>query len=319
MKKVLVTGANGFVGRHLLERGLAEGYKVFAAVRQTSQVGSIEHLDVTIVRLDYHHFGHLKESLSAHGPFDLVIHNAGVTEAIDLDTYRKGNVEVTGNLLKVLDPSLLNGNFVYISSLAARGPNYQGKDDPISDYGISKKEAEAVLRSSDRDFVIVRPTAVYGSGDAAFFALVKLMKQGISLSIGSKSQRLTFIHGFDLANLIFKAAPFQGKTFYGHDGMVKGQSDLLNAIKSGLGKKRALPIHIGAGLVRNISLFVNWFYNTILGKSWHYNPPKIRELLATDWTIHETEDQQLLDFQPRYTLENGFEEAITYYRQKNWL
>ncbi len=319
MKSVLITGANGFVGRHLLEKGLKDGYKVYAAVRKTSDISSIAHLDVTVLRLDYQLYANLKSVLSEHGPFDFVVHNAGVTEAIDLQAYRKGNVELTGNLIKALQGGLVKSNFVYISSLAARGPNYQGKDDPISDYGISKSEAEAVVKSSGINFVIVRPTAVYGSGDAAFFELVKLMKYGISLSIGSKDQKLTFIHGHDLARFIFHAAPYTGKTFYGHDGNVLGQKELLNAIKSGLGKKSVLSVHIPTGLVRNISLLVNMFYNKVLGKSWHYNPPKIRELLATDWTIHQTEDQGLLEFEPIYTLEKGFQEAINYYKEKNWL
>lgn len=319
MKSVLITGANGFVGRHLLERGLSEGYKVFAAVRNTSDVSGIKHLDVKILRLDYQLYTNLKGVLSEHGPFDFVVHNAGVTEAIDLDAYRKGNVEVTGNLIKALQGGLVRSNFVYVSSLAARGPNYQGKDDPISDYGVSKHEAEAVVKSSGIDFVIIRPTAVYGSGDAAFFELVKLVKNGISLSMGSREQKLTFIHGYDLANLIFKAAPFTGKTFYGHDGNVKGQSDLLNAIKIGLDKKRTIGIHIPAGLVRNISLWINTIYNKVLGKSWHYNPSKIRELLATDWTIHDNDEQGLLNFEPTFTLESGFQEAIDYYKEKNWL
>lgn len=319
MKSVLITGANGFVGRHLLERGLSEGYKVYAAVRKTSNVSTIEHLDVTILRLDYQLYASLNSVLSEHGPFDYVVHNAGVTEAIDLDDYRKGNVEVTSNLIKALKGDLVKSNFIYVSSLAARGPNYQGKDDPISDYGISKAEAESVVKSSGTNYVIVRPTAVYGSGDAAFFELVKLMKNGVSLSMGSRDQKLTFIHGYDLAKLIYKASPFTGKTFYGHDGAIKGQQELLNAIRSGLGKKRTIRIHIPAGLVRNISLLVNLFYNWVLGKSWHYNPPKIRELLATDWTIHTSEDQRLLEFEPTYTLESGFEEAIHYYKEKNWL
>lgn len=319
MKSVLITGANGFVGRHLLERGLAEGFKVYAGVRNTSNVSSIEHLDVTILRLNYKVYMELRSVLSEHGPFDYVIHNAGVTEAIDLPTYREGNVALTGNLIKALQPDLIKTNFVYISSLAARGPNYQGEDRPISDYGISKYEAEAMVKSTGVNYVIIRPTAVYGSGDSAFFELVKLMNLGIALSIGSKDQKLTFIHGHDLARLIFQAAPHTGKTFYGHDGAVRGQADLLNAIKAGLEKKKSMNIHIPGGLVKKISLLVNSFYNKVLGKSWHYNPPKIKELLATNWTIHQTADQELLDFSPTYTLETGFQEAIDDYRQKNWL
>ena len=319
-KRVLITGANGFVGVHLVRVFLENNYDVFSAVRASSSIERLQTLPSNIVSVDYSSAETIAQSLKPHGPFDHVVHNAGVTEAIDMQAYRKGNVELTENLIEgVSKEDLLRGNFIYISSLAARGPGYQGSDAPISDYGNSKYEAEQVVKKQILPYVIIRPTAVYGSGDAAFLELVKLVKAGLGLSIGSRSARLTFIHGADLAELIFEGKDHGGKTFYGHDGGVYTQKELVNTIKRNLSKGFILPIHIPTGLVKAVSYSVNWVYNKILRKSWHYNPPKIRELTATDWTIHEHPDQKLLNFAPKYSLDKGFSEAIDFYKKENWL
>ena len=319
-KKVLITGANGFVGVHLVRVFLENDYEVYSAVRSTSSVSRLEKLSSHIVRVDYSSSASIVKSVGESGPYDYVVHNAGVTEAIDMEAYRKGNVELTGRLLEALDyGDLLKGNFVYVSSLAARGPGYKGKDDPISDYGNSKYEAEQVVKKGKLPYVMIRPTAVYGSGDAAFLELVKMVKSGLGLSIGSKSAKLTFIHGSDLAELIFEVKDLHGKTFYGHDGGVYSQKELVDTIKACLAKKFVLPIHLPTGLVKAVSSTVSWVYNKILRKSWHYNPPKIRELTATDWTIHDHPDQKLLNFAPKYSLDEGFAEAIDFYKKENWL
>jgi len=318
-KSVLVTGANGFVGRHLLEKAKAEGYQPIAAVRQKSNVDTIESLNVPIIRLDYSSGEKLLKSLKEYGPFEYVVHNAGVTEAIDLESYRQGNVVVTANLIEALgEGDLLKKNFVYVSSLAARGPDFRGQDNPISDYGKSKFEAEKVVKSSGLPSVIIRPTAVYGSGDRAFLALVKLMQKHISLTIGSKQQKLTFIHGSDLAKLIFNVLYKVGECHYGHDGKVYRQSDLVKTIADSIGVNFLLPIHIPTSIVKTISYAVNWVYNNVFNKSWHYNPAKIRELTATDWTIAEEDLQKSINFTPDFKLDQGFEEAVSFYRENGW-
>ena len=229
-------------------------------------------------------------------------------------------MEVTKNLLEALNRgNLLVGNFIYISSLAARGPDYEGKDNPISDYGKSKFEAESLVKASGLPFVAIRPTAVYGSGDKAFLELVKLIKYGLGLTIGSKSQKLTFIHGHDLARLTYIVKEKAGKTFYGHDGSVYSKNSLVSIIKMILGKKLVIPIHIPTGLVRGVSYSVNWIFNNIFRRSWTYNPPKIKELTALDWQIHPHEAQGEINFLPRYTLSEGFKEAIEYYQEKGWV
>ncbi len=318
--KLLITGANGFVGRHLIEAALSKGFQVVAATRLKSRIDRIKDLPCEFLRLDYTDVESLAKALTDHGPFHSVIHNAGVTEAIDLPTYRNGNVVVTNNLLLALkSQNLLEGNFLYISSLAARGPDYAGFDDPISDYGKSKYEAEQVVRAMGLPFVIVRPTAVYGSGDKAFLELVQIVNRGINLTIGEREQKLTFVHASDLAALVLEALPLTGKTFYGHDNLFYSQRELNKTIKMVLNRKRLLTIHIPTRLVKAVSSTVNWWFNRVLGKSWHYNPAKIRELIAVDWTIHDHPDQKLLKFAPQYSLESGFEEAIRFYKDKGWL
>ena len=302
-------------------QALDEGFTVFAGVRKKSHVDTIKDLDVNIVRIDYSSVEHIRQSLAEYGPFDYVVHNAGVTEAIDLAAYREGNVEVSKRLAIALqEGQLLRSNFVYVSSLAARGPEYKGFDAPISDYGKSKKEAEEQVINTGIDLVIVRPTAVYGSGDKAFLPLVKLLKNHIALSIGYKSQKLTFIHGADLARFIMILRDKKGEIFYAHDGKVYLQDHLTKAIKMALNRRNVIPVHIPAGLIKFVSLGINSIYNSIFKKSWHYNPSKIRELLAKDWTIDQGEKQlQQVNFKPKFSLAEGFKESVEFYRTNKWL
>lgn len=318
MKRVLITGANGFVGKHLLKVALSNQFEVIAGVRPTSNIEDIEQMDVEILRLNYQSKQSLQKQLTESDPFDFVIHNAGVTEAIDLVSYRKGNVEVTRNLIESLEESHTKAHFIYVSSLAARGPNFQGKDSPISDYGKSKLEAEVLVKEAKLSYLIIRPTAVYGSGDKAFLELVQMMAKGISLSIGDRAQQLTFIHGHDLARFVVHFHKSSNETFEVTDGKVYSQKELLTTIKKHIGKRFVLKIHIGSAIVKSISYSINWFYNKILKKSWLYNPSKIQELLATDWTVRPQSNGSE-EFLPIHTIESGFEEAIADYKQRGWI
>ncbi len=319
-KSVLVTGANGFVGRHLLEVAKSYGFAVHAGVRKSSNTKSIDHLDVPIHRLTYEDRDRLSEELKAIGPFDYIIHNGGVTQAIDLEIYRRGNVSVTENLLVAAKKSgTLMEQFVYVSSLAARGPSYLGQDAPISDYGISKLEAEAKVRGSRLDFVIIRPTAVYGSGDHGFLELVKIVKSHVFLTLGSKRQRLTMIHGHDLARLVYDHLDSVGNTIYGWDGKIYSQKDLNEAIKKGLGIGFVLRLQIGVPILKTISYIMNGIYKLLFRKAWHYNPKKMKELVALDWSVHEGTEPQAGTFVPQFDIERGFQEAIDYYKAHSWI
>src|SRR5947207_10984211 len=127
MKKILITGASGFIGSSLIEEGLRRGYEVYAGIRKTSSRNYLSDQRIKFFELDFSDASKLekqvKEFSDAHGQFDFVIHNAGITKAKQISDYFTVNFQYTKHLVDALNES---GNtpekFVYMSSLAAIGP-----------------------------------------------------------------------------------------------------------------------------------------------------------------------------------------------------
>ena len=167
---VLVTGANGFVGSHIVDCLLRHGNKVRAMVRHTSDLSWLENKPVEIC---YGTLDDLPSLLTAVEGVDRIVHNAGVVAAKQKYLYFLHNSEGTHNLIKAV-LQVYTGNsrprFLLVSSQTAAGPSgtkWKTEDDPpspITDYGRSKLLAESTLmRYSDQlPVTIVRPPSVYG-------------------------------------------------------------------------------------------------------------------------------------------------------------
>lgn len=197
--KVLVTGANGFVGSALIRRLVAGGsVEVVAASRRTP----LEHLDgATYVRV-----GELSSSTdwaSALAEVDCVVHVAARVHVMDdscpdpLEEFRRVNVAGTTRLARECVNAGVR-RFVYVSSVKVHGEMTLPEEpltpaspfSPADPYGISKAEAEiqlqAITAESGLELVIVRPPLVYGPGVAAnFAALMRWTLRGIPLPFGS--------------------------------------------------------------------------------------------------------------------------------------
>ncbi|HET7897419.1 MAG TPA: SDR family NAD(P)-dependent oxidoreductase, partial [Flavisolibacter sp.] len=82
-KKVLITGASGFIGSFLVEEALRKGYEVYAGVRKTSSRKFLQQKDLNFFELDFSSREFLQRQfqqfLKKHGGFDFIIHNAGIT------------------------------------------------------------------------------------------------------------------------------------------------------------------------------------------------------------------------------------------------
>lgn len=179
MAKVLVTGANGFLGSWLTQRLIDEGHETLCLVRKTSDLSELEGVPCKYVYGDITDINSLRENLNG---FDTVFHVAGLIGYSPFERERmfKVNVDGTQNVIDVCIEKNVR-KLVHISSVAAIGASFS-KDTILNEnspyniahlrlgYFDSKHEGEMRVEKACRekklDAVILNPSTIYGSGDA---------------------------------------------------------------------------------------------------------------------------------------------------------
>jgi nucleoside-diphosphate-sugar epimerase len=190
--KVLITGASGFLGYHLIQSAVEAGKEVFAAVRNNSNIDHLSQFPLKYLFLNYEDPQQMSR-LIAENKIDFIIHSAGVTKAIRQEVYDKVNASYTISLAKAAQNAGENcKKFVFISSLAAVGPlndvqqklTEQSLPHPVTAYGRSKLLAEIELAKISIPTTILRPTAIYGPRDKDIFIMLKTISNGMDPFIG---------------------------------------------------------------------------------------------------------------------------------------
>ena len=186
--RVLVTGADGFVGRHLVPYLVAQGYSVIAASRAAT---TFDNPDVTAVPLS--DLSRLFDWQPLLDQCDAVVHLAGIAHKYAGDDfYDRVNHRATSALARAISRGATK-HLVFISSIAAQSGSYADHDlteddfpTPNNAYGRSKFAAEQAIRAAGISFTILRPVVIYGEGEKGNFATVhRLSRLPIPLPFGA--------------------------------------------------------------------------------------------------------------------------------------
>lgn len=332
MSRILITGANGFIGSFLVEEALRQKHEVYAGVRSSS---NLKYLDVDrshILRLDLSDREKLKQEWKKLNipAFDYVIHNAGATQVVEAADFDRINNQYTQNLLEsLIDANFAPRKFILMSSLAAMGPGDaksmlpiepSHQPAPITHYGRSKLRVEQYLKKQEEvPYLIFRPTAVYGPRDKDFLFLFKAITNHIEPYISSPKQQLSFIYVKDLARLLIQStnSSVSNRSFFVSDGQTYTCRQLSKISKKALGKW-TLPLVIPKLMLKCIS-FISEKAAHARQRTSLLNREKYKELTSMNWACNSQETLEAFNFTPQYDLEAGIVSSIQWYRKNKLL
>jgi UDP-glucose 4-epimerase len=303
--KILITGANGFIGSHLCQELSNRGI-IFRATARSSNTNNY----ADFVSCDLETTESLNQLIDG---CDMVVHLAGrahVTSDDSQEKYQVANEFVTQRLANA---AAQNGiaRFVYISSIKVNGESsgpglpirQSDTPNPLDNYGRSKLAAEQALqeicRANNMDYVIIRPTLVYGKGvKANFSALISAVKRGLPLPIATVKNARSMIGINNLIDLIVAtcANPHAAnQTFLASDGNDISTPALVRLIAQSLNRpSRIFPFPV----------FVLRLLAVVVGKSSFID--KLTGSLSVDIS-HTT---STLNWQPPFSTESEVAKAV---------
>jgi dihydroflavonol-4-reductase len=206
---ILVTGATGFIGSHLVDALSATDAEIYALVRDPAKLPTESARRIHAVA------GELADVPRLPARPDVVYHLAGLTKALNPKDYYTVNAKGTASLLDALDRQGFRPKVVVLSSVAAGGPSKRDSrrkesdpPEPMTPYGKSKLagEREALARTDRFPVVLLRAAAVYGPRDPDFLALFRTVERGVVLSLGFKRRLISLCYVRDVARALLRAA-----------------------------------------------------------------------------------------------------------------
>ncbi len=339
MAKVLVTGATGFIGWHLVETLATRGDEVSCLVRKTSEVDRLRSLDVRLVYGDVTDPNSLKEAIAENR---IVYHLAGLTLALKTAQFYAINQQGVRHVAEVCAEQPTPPVLVTVSSLAAAGPAVDGRPRteadppaPVSHYGRSKRAGElAAEQFADRvPTTVVRPPIVLGEADRAGLEMFRMINRlGVRLVSALGRNRFSLIHAADLTDALIRAArrgkrlkpggaddrsPPQGYYFVADDEQPT-YADLGRMIAAALGRRRVLVIPSPPRTIWFVAT-ANELVGRIRRRPLYLNFDKTREIRAGSWLCSSQTAKEELGFSAAACLADRLRQTAQWYRQKGWI
>lgn len=308
MARVLVTGADGFVGKALCARLRELGHSVTGVSRcggsgRGQSTGDIRHLESWRSLLEGE---------------DVVVHLAARAHVIrdsakdPTEEFRKTNVFPTARLAEAAVTAGVQ-RLIFVSSIGVHGEstrdhafNESDIPRPVAPYAASKLEAEHCLREiegrSGLEVSVIRPPLVYGPGvKGNFLRLLRLVHARVPIPLGAVRNRRSFVGLQNLCALLAICSFHPnagGRTFVVADGEDVSTPALLRIMADAMGRRLWLP-SIPLGALRVVA--------TALGRSADF------ERMTGSLQVDATRARSDLGWQPTSTLQGGIEEMVNWF------
>lgn len=243
---ILVTGATGFVGGHLVKRLRQEGRKVRAVVRTPAKAQALVDLGVEVVPGDMVDPASLEAAAKG---CDAIIHLVGIIQEGRGFTFKSVHVEGTRNVLDAAKKAGVK-HFIYQSALGTR-------ENAKSEYHRTKWGAEKLVKANGIPYTILRPSLIYGPGDLFTIRLAEMIRLSPVLPvIGAGKSKIQPIYIEDVVSCIAKI--LAGGQHLGKVYEIGGPEELTyeevtKAIAKVLGVNRPV-VHMPLSFMRGIAL-----------------------------------------------------------------
>jgi len=327
--KVLVTGATGFIGSHLVDKLLEKNYSVIATIRKTSSLQWLINKPIQLVEASLNDKSQLLEIVK---DVDYVYNVAGVIAAKSYEDFLKANKDGAKNLIESVyevNPNIKR--FIHISSQAAAGPatsldkpvKESDQCHPITSYGKSKKESEDVVLSfKDKlPVTIVRPPSVYGPRDPAIRDIFRIGKMGLGPLMGFNDKYVSLIHCDDLVRGIIMAGESEkakGEVYFITSKEFYNWPQIMDVLKQALGKKFFIKIRFPHPLVLAAGS-ISEFFGNFSKKPPVFDKEKAIDFIQDYWICSPEKAKNDIGFESQIDLQSGFNETAKWYIENKWI
>ena len=324
----IVTGANGFVGSHLVDYLLMKNFEVRCIVRKSSNLRWLKNKNVIIFDCGLFNKDGIRKAFNGA---NYIFHVAGVVKAKNEAGYFRGNVEATKVLLEVAEEFKENiKKFLIVSSQTVSGPsssinnpvNEETECKPLTTYARSKLKQEQVTLAFKEIFpvTICRAPAIYGERDTEIFIYFQVFNRGLTTMIGFDKKELSLLHVADLVEGLYLAAIsdkangeiyfISSEKFYTWDEVGKITSKVLN--------KKAFRIRLPHFIVFTVAAFAQ-FFAMFSSKPATLNIEKAKDLTQRYWTCDTSKAIRDLGYSQKISIEEGIKRTCDWYKQMKWI
>lgn len=326
VNRVLITGANGFIGSNLCRHFLGLGWQVDGLVRESSDLRFLEGLDVRLIR------GDLREPEGIAFPDDTpyVVHAAALVSDMAGDEECRRNIyDTTVHLVSRLRSSGAPlKRFVYISSALTLGfdgldisEERPGKSAAFMPYVRQKIRTERALLAEHAagrlPLVILRPGDVFGPNDRVTCAhLLRGCERGAPLIVGHGRLRFGYCHVGNLCRAVELALTkdgVEGQAFTVTNRTLPTWRDLFRALQSGLGRKQRIYVPVRFAFA--VAAAAQAAYKLLPRMERELNYYRIKRI-TTETTYDISRTIAELGYEPDDDFERQFAEIVAWYQEE---